>query len=351
MTSTAELERAFRAAGLPSFIAARTAREDVWTRAIPLLGLVLFAEVLGAVDLQVSALTNGLLVLAALAVLLGALMLLNVARGRPARSRPEDVGIPELVGFVVVPALLPLLLNDQPVSALVTAGANLALLLVLYGVIGYGVLSIVAWAGRRLLGQLASALSLLARAIPLLLLFSVVLFINTEMWQVFGELDNLRVAGLVVLLTALATGFLLVRLPREVEALEADVLGDAPPLDRRETINVALVMLVAQGLQVLVVAAAVGGFFVALGLLTISTELTQTWTGTPVHVLAGGGGFAVTAELVRVAVAIAGFSGFYYAIAVVTDATYREEFAAELTDEMRQSFRDRAAYREALAAS
>ena len=41
---------------------------------------------------------------------------------------------------------------------------------------------------------------------------------------------------------------------------------------------------------------------------------------------------------------LAAFSGFYFAIAIFTDSTYRQEFLAELTEEMRASFRDRSEY-------
>jgi hypothetical protein len=47
--------------------------------------------------------------------------------------------------------------------------------------------------------------------------------------------------------------------------------------------------------------------------------------------------------------AIAALSGLYYAIAVLTDATYREEFLSELTEEMRSSFALRADYLATLA--
>ena len=344
MTTEGDYEDAFRRAGLPSFIASRTAREDVWTRALPLLGLVLALEVLGAVDLALSVAANVALLLVAAGVLLGGLAAVNALRGRALLAGPAQVGTPELAGFVVLPALLPLVLNGQPVSALVTAAGNLLLLGVLYGVIGYGLVSIVRWAGRRLLGQLSTAGNLVARAIPLLLLFTLVLFVNTEMWQVFAELPTARVVAVVVLLAVVATVFLVVRVPREVGTLQAGLGPASPPLDRRERVNVGLVLLVAQGLQVLVVAVAVGAFFVALGMLTVSTSLTQTWTGAPPDVLLGSGDFALTAELLRVAATIAGISGFYYAIAVVTDATYREEFASEITSEMEQSFADRVAY-------
>ena len=348
MPDRLEQERAFRRAGLPSFVAERTAREDVWTRAVPLLALVFGLEVLGAVDLDVALWLNGLFVLAGVAMLLASLTLVNRLRGRPALARPETVGPPELAAFVVVPALLPLVLNQQVVSALVTAGGNLLLLVILYGAIGYGLVSIVRWAGRRLLGQLATSLSLLIRAVSLLLLFNVVLFINAEMWQVFGDLPPGRVLGVAALLLVVGTLFGLVRMPREVRALEADVQREVggPPLDAREQVNVGLVLFVSQSLQVVTVALAVWGFFIAFGLLALSEEVIASWVGHDPRLYALG----ATIELLQVAGAIAALSGLYYAIAVQTDATYRTEFLTEITDEMRGSFVARAAYRDDRAA-
>ena len=49
-------------------------------------------------------------------------------------------------------------------------------------------------------------------------------------------------------------------------------------------------------------------------------------------------------ELLRVAGAIAAFTGLYFAISMLTDDVYRREFLEELTSEMRESFRERAEY-------
>ena len=49
-------------------------------------------------------------------------------------------------------------------------------------------------------------------------------------------------------------------------------------------------------------------------------------------------------ELLRVAGGLAAFSGFYFAVAMLTDTTYREEFLSELTSEMQASFRARVEY-------
>ncbi len=41
---------------------------------------------------------------------------------------------------------------------------------------------------------------------------------------------------------------------------------------------------------------------------------------------------------------LAAFSGLYFAVAMLTDSTYREEFLDEVTSELRQTFRERAEY-------
>src|SRR4051812_16863584 len=348
-----DYERAFHRAGLPSFIAKRTAREDIWTRAVPIMALVFGAEVLGAVDLNLAVWVNVLLILAAVAILLLSIAAINRVRGRPALARPQEIGKTELAAFVIVPALLPLVLNQQWRSAIVTAGGNLLLLLVLYGAIGYGLVSIVFWAARRLVGQLGSSLGLLVRALSLLMLFSFVLFLTTEMWQVFAEASTLQLAGIAGLFVVIGVVFLVTRLPREVAGLETEVntSAGAPPLDRRERVNVGLVFFVSQSLQVLTVTIAVGVFFTAFGLLAVDNGLIQTWVGSAPHEVADICGVVVTAELLRVAGALAAVSGLYYAIAVFTDQTYRDEFLSELTGEMRESFARRADYRRLAAPS
>src|SRR3712207_9390157 len=93
--------------------------------------------------------------------------------------------------------------------------------------------AIVAWAGRRLLGQLVSSLELLGRALPLLLVFALVLFINTEMWQVFSGAPDAFLAVIAGMFVVIGCAFLAARLPREVRALEREISPDAP-LKRRE---------------------------------------------------------------------------------------------------------------------
>lgn len=342
MDELAAYEQRFRRAGLPLFIEDWSAREDALPRAFPLLALVFIGELLGALNLTWSPLANVGALAAGLALLLGGIALANKLRGRPAAALPRDLGPLELAFFVILPALLPLLFGGQVTSALVTAGANLVLVALATFGFGFGLFAIVTWALRRVAGQLATSVLLLARAVPLLLLFAVVLFMTTEMWQAFADIGDGSLIGVAALLFGVGTLFLVVRLPREVVVLEREA-GAGPPLSRAQRLNVGLVMLVSQGLQVLVVSVAVGAFFVAFGLLAVGPDVREAWIQTTGHHI-GPRGLGLTLELLRVSAVIAWLSGLYYAIAVLTDATYREEFLEEITGEMRETFAARVAY-------
>jgi hypothetical protein len=346
----AELERGFRRAGLPLFIDGYSASTDVFNRVVPLLGLVFLAELFGALNLDWSALANVAAGLGGLAILIGGIALANARDGRPLLGVPQRVGKTELAAFVLLPAVLPLIFGGQWRSALVTAAGNLLLLALIYGVIGYGLTSILRWVLGRLAGQLRSSLGLVAKALPLLLIFALLSFTTQEAWQIFpGPGTTSGIYFLIIgLFVGLGSLFLVVRIPAEARRLEHDVSGDAPPLERRQRLNVGLVMFVSQAVQVLIVSVAVGAFFVVFGLLAINDEARTSWLGDPGNVLLEfrllGERLELTEELLRVAGGLAAFSGFYFAIAVFTDSTYREEFLDEMTSEMRSSFQARAEY-------
>jgi hypothetical protein len=339
-------ERAFRRAGLPTLVEDRSAREDVWTRATPLLLFVLLGELLIAGNLAWPWWQNALALAAALAALLAVLVALNRVRGRPGLARPRDIGGFELAAFVVAGGVMQLV-GGQPTSAAVVLAVNAGVLALAYGWIVYGLGSILRFAGWRVGRQLSVALDLLARAIPLLLLFSLVLFINTEMWQVFSGMDDPTFAAAIALLVLAGTSFLAVRLPREVRELEQQV-GAEPRLSRRQRVNVGLVLFVSQALQVLVVAAAVGAFFVLFGSVAVSAEVMESWIGSPGSGLVAleplGVDVRITEELLRISGGIAALCGLYYSVAVLTDGVYRDEFLEDVTGDLRVVFADRAAY-------
>jgi hypothetical protein len=341
-------ERQFRRAGLPMFVEGFSASTDVFNRAAPVLGLVVIAELMGAGQLDWSWWQNVLALAGGLAVVIAGIVAINLLAGRSARTVPNRIGKTELAGFVLLPALLPLIFGGQLGSAALTVAINLLILAVIYAVFVYGLLAILRWVLVRLASQLASSLGLIAKAIPLLAIFALLSFTNEEVWDIFSSLSDLAYVAVIGLFVVLGTAFLSVRVPREARAIEREACPDGPPLTRAQRVNVGLVLFVSQALQVLFVSLTIGAFFVVFGMLAIEESVREEWIGTTgdalVAISVGGDRFELTEELLRVAGGLAAFSGFYFAVAMLTDSVYREEFLSELTAEMRTSFRARVEY-------
>ena len=225
------------------------------------------------------------------------------------------------------------------------------------------------WALRRTFAELGSLFSLVTRALPMLLLFMTFLFINTEVWQVSSALSPPVLWLAVAFFGALAVGFLLVRLPEEVAAVNdeldpavvrralrrhapgrptttrsADV--QAEPLTRRQRINLLLVLLVSQIAQVLLLAVSVWLFFLMFGRVAISDAVIKTWIGEPgaPHHTPVLEQLGFSNELLQVSIFLAAFSGLYFTVYAVTDATYREQFFTGITDDLEKAVGVRAAY-------
>ena len=341
-------ERQFRRAGLPLFVEGFSASTDVFNRAAPLLGVIVLAELLGAGQLDWSWWQNLLALLGGLAVVIAGIAAINVVQKRPISAMPRRLGKTELAGFVVLPALLPLIFGGQLGSAAATVVINLAILAVIYAVFVYGLLAILRWVLGRLAGQLASSLGLFAKAVPLLAIFALLSFTTEEIWDIFGLMSDVAYVGVIGLFVVFGSAFLTVRIPRETRRLEREAGAAAPPLRRAQRINVGLVLFVSQAVQVLFVGLTIGLFFVVFGMLAVDAALRTEWMNTAgtdlVSVTIAGESFQLTEELLRVAGGLAAFSGFYFAVAMLTDTTYREEFLTELTDEMGASFRARSEY-------
>jgi hypothetical protein len=366
----AATERWFLTRGTPHLIEGYSATRDVFTRATPALTLLFLASVAGAGNVDWRWWQNALAVAGGFAVLVALWAISNRARGRDALQRPDTVGPVELTVFVGGPALLQLL-SGQVRAAVVTAATLTGLLILVYVVTSYGLLPMTRWALTKTVHELRAVVALLARALPLLLLIQLVLFINTEMWQVSSGFTGLYLVVVIVLFFAVGTTFLWARLPGEIgrlaafaEPAEVHALCEGTPiagaarlvdgpvaageLSRRQRGNVLLVALFSQGLQVVLVGLIVAGFFVVFGVLTITPEVTEAWLGRPGDVLLDlelfGREAIVTAELLKLSAFLASFSALYFAVTLVTDDTYRREFFDEVVGELRQTFAVRAAY-------
>lgn len=344
----AELERSFRRAGLPTFILGYSARH-AFAKALPLLTLVFVLEILNALNLEFGFWPNVGFLAGGIVIALGIVGLLNVARSRPLASPPTRVGPAEIVVFVLVPSLLPLIFGGQVTSATFTVFGNLAFIGIVYLVRGFGALSILEWAGLRFVGLFAASLTVLVRALSLLLFFLLVIFFTTETWQIW-TVPRLPLfvaaAGLFVLLAA---GFLLLRLPGSVRGLEQETQLQGERLSRPQRINVGLVVFLSQFLQVVFVAAAVWLFFVAFGSLLVSEGVREAWLGEPGTALwripfVADTTIVITAELLRVATGMASFAALYYAVATQLDEAYRDEVVERIAEQMKETFARRAEY-------
>jgi hypothetical protein len=271
-----------------------------------------------------------------------------------------------LVGASVglVAALLP---DPDDVSGGIAAGLWCAgAVPALYAATTLRALGIGRWAVGRTLGSLGLLFPLVTRALPLLLVFITFLFINTEVWMVADSLDAGVLALAVLFFAAMAVGFLLVRLPEEmdrvdddtdrgrlvertrgtpVEQCAAEVVASIPQDRLRDTLevtglqkwNLVLVLLVSQAVQVLLLSVAVLLFFLVFGSVVMDPGVVSTWLGREVT--------DVNGSLLKVSVFLAGFSGLYFTVCAVTDETYRQQFFTSVTRELERAVAVRAVYR------
>jgi hypothetical protein len=341
-----ELERGFRRDGLPNLVVDYSVAEDVFTRALPFLALVFAVEVVVAIDAEFGWTGIGLVaaVMASVAVAFG---ITNEIRGQRFFSIPKRVGAPELTAFVIVPTLVSFLFGDRRLDALVVLACNLVIVAGTYVVVGFRVLSIVRWAGVRFFTQLRATLPVLVRAVPLLLFFSLVMFFTTEIWQVFSLSPEALFWTAIALFMVLGIVFLSVRLPGVINEVASDAeVGD--PLRQRERRNLEVVALISEGLQVLFVSAAVWLFYVVIGSLLVTEQIRALW-----FTAGGDAGWTLSLfgeqlqigpPLLRVATGVASFAGLYYAVAILVDSAYRDQFVDTLTGQLRDTFARRAEY-------
>ena len=110
-----------------------------------------------------------------------------------------------------------------------------------------------------------------------------------------------------------------------------------------QMVNLVLVLVIAQAVQVLLLALAVFGFFMIFGAVAIDDTVIESWTGDDVHHVFGLD--LVSQELVQVSVFLAAFSGLYFTVYAITDELYRKEFFTTIMNELRRAVGARVVYR------
>ena len=368
------METWFAARGLPNLIDDYRASTDVFTRAVPAL---LLLWMLGVANAFGDRFTGWSQVVAALAGagFLGAIgVAVNRLRGRRAFQIPDSVGVPELVTFVFAPAVLGVILDNSSTQAfLLVILGGIAQLLIVWFAYGFGLGAIVKWAIGNLGRQIGDVFGLMIRSLPLLLVFTMFLFMNAELWQVADDFTTPLFFTATGGLVAVAGLFVIVRLPSELEdigrfasaeqAAEVATASDAPiqgtlvdmsktpPLTRVDRINVSMLAVFTMGVQIALVMLIVGVFYLVFGVVTVRFNTIELWTNggaSAVDSLAEfkffGADLELTSELLKVVGFLMAFTALQFTVSALTDATYRKEFFEELTTEIREALAVRVLY-------
>lgn len=367
----AATEHWFLSHGLPFFVEGRSLTIDDLVRGRSLVVLVAayFGSLVVAVPTDLPWPERLMYAGLGLGGLLAVWAVANLARRQRAMERPSRIGLVEVAVFVLGPAAAVGALRQDADLVLTVLLADLTVLGVVAAAEVLDAAPIARWAVARTFQEIGSLFRLVTRALPMLLLFTTFLFINTEVWQVASSLEVPVLWLAVAFFGALAVAFLLARLPEEVAAVNdvVDVefvrravagtplenrVGDLPPdlcaepLARKQRTNLLLVLLVTQLSQVLLVALSVWLFFLTFGAVAIGDAVIASWVGDDApHHVPGLESLGISQELLQVSIFLAAFSGLYFTVYAVTDTNYREQFFVEITEELERAVGVRAAYR------
>jgi len=375
-TALRATERWFVRRGLPHFVYRFRSSRDVWVAVVPIVLLLFVLEVaVLAPNEEYPVLGSIAAVIGGIAILLGVWMIANRLQGRGWLARPDRIGPVEVLLFVLGPALIPLAFGGQWRSAIVTAGINFGVLALAYLERRYAVVSLARWTLMHLADRLRSVSGVILRALPLLLIVVVLIFLTAETWQLAHDVRwPVMLLGLA-LFVGVAIVFAVIRTPEQIGAIESDVDPSTvrelvaetpaaalverrasytpPPLSRSERRNVRMVVVVSEGTLVAIVSAAMFLVLVVLGLLVLPPRLQTTWIGTPPDVLFTFELFdqrlGMTSELLKVAGFVAAFTALQFAVSLLSDRTYESEFLQDLRTDLRQAFAVRAVYLRAVS--
>ena len=363
--------------GVPQFVGESSPTRAVLRRSAPILVAYLALTVLLTASFAWSFELNVLAIAVATALVVAAWALVNVVRGRQWRSLPERIGPVEVVAFLLIPTLPPLIIGFQVTDAVVALVESALFLVVVYVATAYGLLASARWAFGRARAQFGSLGRLLTRALPLLMVFICFVFLQSDTWQVAAALDWKAVAIVLAFFFGLSVAFLVGRLVPEIKRLASadtpwsDTLdiarrsvaeplcerlaGGQPerlPLTWREWVNMGVLIIFSQGIQIVLVTLAVQVALIVFGLLLVPVPIQEIWTGQPAFVLAavsiGGLNVTITGGLLSVALILGAFSGLYFTISALSDAAYRAEFFSDADRELEYVFAVRAVYHAAL---
>ncbi len=365
--------------GLPQFVDDYNSREHIWTRALPAMLAVIVIQLVGSLSFAV---TSGGRVLPVVGFVAAGLAVLGLGLWSKFKRgywfAPADrVRWPVFAGFMLTGVLSEILQFGKSVDgdtiswfALTVALVMQALILgVIYVITRFALLSMIGWGIRQTVKSASDLYVVATKALPLLLIVMIVLFINTEMWQVAGSLDSGLLwssAGLLLVLGVLVT---LERTNEQVRSLDqgasveqlrascagtplagqADGLSEVcgPDLERPQRRNLLIAALFTQLVQAALIGTLVFAFFIVFGMVAITAPVQQTWMGdlgsADVFWVIGDE-HALSRALVRVSTFLGAFAAFYVTIYASSDPVYRASFSEDTGASLQQAVDVRRVY-------
>lgn len=359
--SDEQLERWFLRRGLPALVDHRSPTARPLHRAATALRLMYVAVIV----LLAYELTDNLALdlVWFFVFLLVPWVAVNLFRRRRIHAIPQILGATELAMFVLAPTLIALSTelngSETTFDTLLLTGIVAALMLAILGVVwllvGSGIFTLTWWLLRELLQTLNATMAALARTLPLLLGVVTFFFFTAEIWQSVGRTSGLTYTFVLLVFVGLGTLFLGSRRQVDVDELakfanleevrsalfevdhpfatlaELTTNGGTCPLDRSQRFNLKLVAILSRMVVAVVVAFAVGVVFTVLGILAIDAEVVNAWTLHPPTEIwtqkLGSEQLILSWEHLRVTGFLATFTGFYFSVVSVTDTSLSEGIA------------------------
>ncbi|BBY89574.1 hypothetical protein [Mycolicibacterium tokaiense] len=363
-------ERWFLAHGLPAVLRPGALARRVWPRSAPALAgfavlmanSVLIVMVTGqhTIDIDGAPTRTEWFVLGLLLVVLPVAAVVGwaVSRlGQRGRTAASAVSVLIIYAGAILGGLSP----RDPVNL----ALDTVVLALIFGCTATGLGSILGWAARVTVQNLAAVGNLFIRALPVVLL-TVLVFFNTYVWLMAALVSRARLWLALGFLFAVAAVFLVsstldrvrpILDPDAKKAEDAATLTGTPfehmpdrprrvPLSRAERMNVGIVLALSQIVQVLTVAVVTAMIFFVLGLILLSPELLAAWTRDG----ASDGTFLgmtipVPQSLIQITMFLGALTFMYISARAVADADQRSRFLDPLVEDLRLTMVARDRYR------
>jgi hypothetical protein len=302
-----------------------------------------------------------LLTLVALAPVLITLVGWLVSRLTDSRTRAVAATVAiTVVGIVIV--------VETDASHLPTAAVTAAVVLLLTA---SGVGSVVGWSVRMTLSHFATIGALAVRALPVVLLTTLVFF-NTYVWLMAATISAARLWWAMVFLVGIAVAFVVsatrervrpmlrsaAALPRDCEKLANTPFAAMPDvpggraLTRAERLNVIFVLAASQLAQIVAVAVLTACIYLILGLIVLSPALLKEWTHTgSSSATVMGLTVPVPDSLLHMCFFLGALTFMYISARAAGDDEYRSTFVDPLIDDLHATLIARNRYRGSIAAA